>query len=177
MSTRSTISILYKDGTVKSIYCHSDGYFSYNGVMLMQHYTDFNKVNDLIDLGDISSLAENVNPTGSHSFDDREAGIVVAYGRDRGEKGIEAAQHQNIEDFITEGNLQEYDYVFKEKNETWYLVKNKKLSKLLTLMKKDESVDAGDLQDIESIIEKKKLKKKLDKSLPVKSVTKETVKV
>ena len=34
MATRSTISIQKKDGTIRSVYCHWDGYCEYNGVLL-----------------------------------------------------------------------------------------------------------------------------------------------
>ena len=38
MSTRSSIGIKYKDGTIKDIYCHYDGYLEYNGQMLYYYY-------------------------------------------------------------------------------------------------------------------------------------------
>ena len=36
MSTRSNIAIKRKNGTVESIYCHWDGYLSYNGKILLK---------------------------------------------------------------------------------------------------------------------------------------------
>ena len=51
MSTRSTIALEYADGTVHQIYCHHDGYLSYNGIRLYQHWQDPFKVRDLMDLG------------------------------------------------------------------------------------------------------------------------------
>lgn len=56
MSTRSRIAIQLKDGNVKSIYCHHDGYLSYVGMILFNYYKSYDKVLDLINLGDISSL-------------------------------------------------------------------------------------------------------------------------
>lgn len=56
MGTRSRIGMLMNDGHIKSVYCHWDGYPSYNGKILMKYYTDENKVNELISLGSISSL-------------------------------------------------------------------------------------------------------------------------
>lgn len=56
MSTRSRIGIKNSDGTVKSIYCHHDGYPSHVGKILVEHYLDKSKVEQLLELGDMSSL-------------------------------------------------------------------------------------------------------------------------
>ena len=53
MSTRSRIAIKQKDGTYKSIYCHSDGYLEYNGVILNKYYQDETKINLLINLSEM----------------------------------------------------------------------------------------------------------------------------
>jgi hypothetical protein len=55
MGTRSYIG-MEKMGRVEYVYCHWDGYPSYNGVMLQEHYTDEQKIQKLLDMGDISSL-------------------------------------------------------------------------------------------------------------------------
>lgn len=94
MSTRSYIMIELENGTYKGIYCHSDGYLTYNGAILIDHYTDRDKVEALMKLGNLSSLGEKLdpNPEYPHSFDyrERQIGVCVAYGRDRGESGQEA---------------------------------------------------------------------------------------
>ena len=71
MSTRSSIAIKRKDGTIESVYCHSDGYLEYNGVMLNKFYKNPEKINSLINLGDLSFLDRQVNPDPDvvHSFD------------------------------------------------------------------------------------------------------------
>ena len=56
MSTRCRIAIEQENGTIKSIYCHHDGYKSGVGAILRKHYTDPDKVAELIELGDLSSL-------------------------------------------------------------------------------------------------------------------------
>lgn len=82
------------DGKYKGIYCHSDGYLTYNGAILIDHYGVREKVEQLIALGNLSSLGEKIdpNPDFPHSFDyrERQIGVCVAYGRDRGESGQEA---------------------------------------------------------------------------------------
>jgi hypothetical protein len=85
MSTRSRIGIENQDGTTTSIYCHFDGMIDGVGAVLQKHYTNRSKVEQLIALGSISYIAENVSPTGEHSFAQPEKGVVVAYHRDRGE--------------------------------------------------------------------------------------------
>lgn len=87
MGTSSTISLVEKDGTVKGIYCHWDGYPEGVGAVLKEHYTDINKIRELIDLGDIRSLYENISPSQGehHNFDAPALNTTIAYHRDRGE--------------------------------------------------------------------------------------------
>jgi hypothetical protein len=124
MSTRSRIGILNDDGTVDSIYCHFDGYVTGIGQILQQHYTDPAKVNELIALGDISSLAPEIgvqhpfdNPhrydTPEYkAFDAQYRGMVNAYGRDRGEDGVDAVHSATVEEFRAIDCCAEYYYLF-----------------------------------------------------------------
>lgn len=111
MATRSTISIK-ENGKIRTIYAHWDGYPSHNGAILLQHYITSEKVNELIDLGDISILAENTKPLNEepHSFDAPQKNVVVAYGRDRGDKDTEARIYTESEGCK---ERQEYDYLFE----------------------------------------------------------------
>ena len=64
MSTRCRIAIENENGRVTSIYCHHDGYLygSYSvGQILLNHYQDKDKINQLMELGDLSSLG--IEPT------------------------------------------------------------------------------------------------------------------
>ncbi len=87
MSTRSNIGVQNAD-SVEFIYCHHDGYPSHMAVVLRDHYQDEEKVRRLIALGDVSSVWGRVDPVGPHSYRASEKGTTVAYGRDRGEKGV-----------------------------------------------------------------------------------------
>ena len=60
MSTRSLIGKVQPDGKIKAVYCHFDGYPSYNGVTLDTYYTDPKKVDELISGGGFPSLEEDV---------------------------------------------------------------------------------------------------------------------
>jgi hypothetical protein len=119
MATRSRIAIEREDGSVRSIYCHHDGYPEHNGAVLHNHYQDRNKVERLIALGDISSLSEKVEPTGPHSFNSPERGVVVAYHRDRGEDLRNADYHMSKTTYF-KGDIEEFGYIFTKENEWVY---------------------------------------------------------
>jgi len=123
MSTRSYIAKQIGDNEFKTIYCHSDGYLTHNGAMLFDHYSDPEKLDALLNLGDISYLAPNIepDPTRPHSFDynERQEGVVVAYGRDRGEKDVDAHTFTKDELTSTEAWVA-YIYVFNKDNRWVY---------------------------------------------------------
>jgi hypothetical protein len=112
MATRSRIAIENQDGTVLSIYCHWDGYPSHHGPILLEHYTTQEKVESLIELGSISSLAPETEIPGgvTHNFENPADGIVVAYHRDRKEP-IAIKAHGSVNDFV-KSDIEEYGYIF-----------------------------------------------------------------
>lgn len=118
MATRSRIAMEQEDGSVLSVYCHSDGYPEYNGFILHTHYQDPEKVKELIALGDLSVLSERVHPTGPHGFDydQREKGVTVAYGRDRGEDDVDPRKDRSVADFF-KSDIEEYGYLFTQEGE------------------------------------------------------------
>ena len=48
MSTRSYICMEVGDNQYKTIYCHSDGYLSNNGALLLKYYSDRKTVERLV---------------------------------------------------------------------------------------------------------------------------------
>ena len=120
MSTNSTISIENEDGSIKQVYCHWDGDVNGVGKMLKLHYTTVEKVNELITLGDISSLEKNIGT--KHSFDNRPDNETTFFGRDRGEDGTRPVRFNNMDHFLHDGDVQQYNYMFR--NGDWYLVVN-----------------------------------------------------
>src|SRR5574344_762515 len=60
MSTRSNIAYKINDKQVKVIYCHWDGGLSNVGQTLVDCYDTPNKVKELVDFGNISSLGETL---------------------------------------------------------------------------------------------------------------------
>ena len=83
MSTRSLIGKLNKDNTVTYIYCHFDGYFEHNGEILIDHYDNDYKVDELINLGNISSLGEEIGEKQDFDYP-RNKKWCLSYLRDRG---------------------------------------------------------------------------------------------
>lgn len=125
MATRSNIAIKNKNGSVDSIYCHWDGYLTHNGSILLNSYTDVDKIKKLISLGDISSLADNVEPSsGEHSFDKPQANVVVAYGRDRGEENTQTLHWNSIEEYLHNVDEMwiEYVYIYDEQEQKWFYI-------------------------------------------------------
>ena len=59
MATRGRIGLELSDGSVLSIYSHYDNYPEFVGVKLVEHFNTKEKVQELIDMGDISCLWTN----------------------------------------------------------------------------------------------------------------------
>lgn len=119
MGTRSAIGIKHGD-VVRAVYCHYDGYLEHNGLILATHYTNSVKVNKMISLGDMSVLDQEIEPTDeTHSFENRQEGVTVFYGRDRGEGNVDFRTFQSEQDFLENFNAgEEFHYLFK--NGAWY---------------------------------------------------------
>ena len=120
MSTRSLIGIFNEDESVTYIYCHWNGYPSHNGKLLLNHYMNVDVVNKLMELGDLSYLAENLNcDSGKHSFKTPVEGVCVAYGRDRGESGTKCKKVNNYKEYLTAYNHIDYFYLFNPTSNKW----------------------------------------------------------
>ena len=129
MGTRSRIGVMHGDN-VKSVYCHWDGYLEHNGAILQEHY-DSVKANQLVALGDLSSLKPEIgiqHAFGYHgteiSAEDYETqfgNMCTFYGRDRGETGTEWKTHTNFVDFFAEveGSWCEWYYIMRDG--VWYV--------------------------------------------------------
>jgi hypothetical protein len=128
MSTRSRIGVMHGD-IVKSVYCHWDGYLEHNGAILQEHYTSA-KANELVSLGDLSSLRPEIGE--EHPFNrldtqmsDTEWDALYGdqctfYGRDRKETGTDWKVAHTFAEFLeqVESCWGEYYYIMKDG--TWY---------------------------------------------------------
>lgn len=112
MGTRSTIALEYADGTVEQIYCHWDGYLEHNGAILAEHYMDPFKVRQLMNLGDMSSLAANIGT--QHEFGRAPEGECTFYKRDRNESGVGSKKFMDFEDYVDNHQYEEYEYILRQ---------------------------------------------------------------
>lgn len=130
MGTRSRIAVMHGE-VCKSIYCHWDGYLEHNGAILQEHY-DSAKANELVSLGDMSSLRSDIGTP--HLFSqfeleemDREdfvkatENMCTFYGRDRGETGTEYKVAHTFAEFLDQCEASGAEYYYVMKNDTWYV--------------------------------------------------------
>ena len=129
MSTNSRIAVMH--GTVcKSIYCHWDGYLAHNGAILQEHY-DSSQANQLVALGDLSSLRRDIGEKHAFSqfdvpkeeveaFKTLTEDMCTFYGRDRDEKGQEWKVAVNFETFLEQCDMSGADYYYIMENGQWY---------------------------------------------------------
>lgn len=111
MSTRSNIGVRNTDGTIDYIYCHFDGYPEGVGKKLISSYQDMDRVNELMKLGDLSSLGEEIGE--KSVFDNyltRARNWCLAYGRDRGEEGVSVST-TTLENLLSNSTI-DYTYIF-----------------------------------------------------------------
>lgn len=148
MATRSTIALEYADGTVDQIYCHWDGYIEHNGRILFEHYKDPFKLQQLMDLGDLSSLGPVIGE--QRPFDPGygekdpvkkaeieaaynaadKAGWCMFYGRDRGETDVSARRFADFEMYRLSHQYEEYDYILRTDGNWYVSTGNKHYSKM-----------------------------------------------
>lgn len=121
MATRSRIGIKRPDGTVKSIYCHFDGYPEGVGKVLLENYQSEEKITQLISLGDLSSLGAEIGE--KTDFMNPKDGQCVAYMRDRGEEGCGAICEFTESSYTKPDKLIDYKYLWKDGS--WFINRNK----------------------------------------------------
>lgn len=108
MATRSRIAIENQDGSITSIYCHWDGHIETNGVILNNNYNTKEKVEELIALGNLSSLDKTLETT-------------VAYARDQGDDVIQNL-YLNVEELFDNGFGIGVEYIYCFIKDGYWLV-------------------------------------------------------
>jgi hypothetical protein len=113
MSTRSIIVIEKEGGKYFGIPCHWDGYLSNNGALLLDHYSNREKLEQLMSHGELSILKPEIepNPAKEHSFDNPQENVCVYYGRDRGEIDYQKAKEFTIKE-LDESYWKDYIYIY-----------------------------------------------------------------
>lgn len=144
MSTRCRIAVEH-DGKLESIYCHHDGYLSYVGRKLQKYYDNIEKVRALMELGDISSLGNDLKPKGVQKFDDVTDGNFCRPYSLRGEDCPSAFDDtlKQLHD-RTENCWGEYLYVYMKDYEgiyrwfVWELGQRRRLDTALKELERNE---------------------------------------
>jgi hypothetical protein len=137
MSTHSSIGILELDGSITAIYCHSDGYFSWNGEKLFNHYNSEALARELVGMGFCSILYETIGE--KHDFSwmesfkriagetnenfwarrdaDPRAKMSRFYKRDRGDDDMEVERFADLAEF--EAHAERYAYLWDMHRGAW----------------------------------------------------------
>ena len=146
MGTHSRIGVMHGN-KVKSVYCHWDGYLEHNGQVLEQYY-DSAKANQLVALGDMSTLRPQIGEKHAFSQFDLPPEEVEAYkeltrdwctfyGRDRGEVSVWKVAN-TFEEFLEQADGCGAEFYYIMKDGVWYVgttyENTHPLSKRLTLL-------------------------------------------
>ena len=109
MATRSSIAMATGEG-IRSVYVHWDGYPEGVGATLEEHYQDPDKLTQLLDRGDLSSLAPEIGEENSFDPANRREDVCLFYA-DRDEDAP-SMLHLNIGEWLSHrrGNGCEYGY-------------------------------------------------------------------
>jgi hypothetical protein len=120
MGTTAVIAVSHLK-VIKSITVHWDGYLQGVGQTLLTHYNS-PKANHLVSLGNVSSLAKDLEPAvgQAHSFENPAAGVTVFYGRDRGEDDQDYEVYNSTAELLADSA--EFMYIMN--NEVWYVSQN-----------------------------------------------------
>ena len=127
MGTRSRIAVMHGP-VAKSVYCHWDGYLEHNGAILLEHY-DSSKANQLVALGDLSSLRPEIgvkhpfsclDPEAGSDYEERYGDMCTFYGRDRGETGTDFKVTHTFAEFLEQANGCGAEYYYIMRDGVWY---------------------------------------------------------
>tara|TARA_R100000152_G_C6657839_1_gene97574 strand:+ start:81 stop:536 length:456 start_codon:yes stop_codon:yes gene_type:complete len=114
MSTRSRIGILNQDGSVESVYHHSDGYPTWLGLVLTRHFSNTLLVRDLMKGGDISCIRSSTD----WDRNKLDQPIILTY-KMRGED-CPSRTHEDYKEFLMYDTIQtEYSYLWNPNLEQW----------------------------------------------------------
>lgn len=119
MATRSFIWMKAPEGW-KGIYCHWGGYLEGVGEILRNHYTNSDKIEKLINLGDISMLAPEICE--KNDFDNPDKNCVLAYHRDRGDDWADCAPKtaRNVDEAIDISREYWAEYIYFWDGAQWH---------------------------------------------------------
>jgi hypothetical protein len=129
VSTTCVIAKQTSEG-FRAITCNWDGYIEFPGVgyFLVNHYEDPDKIDKLLDLGNISILSKEIgvqhpfppiNLGARKSYAKLYGGMTVAYARDRGEEMIEAGRYETFNELLSRCRVYAARYLYVHRDDEW----------------------------------------------------------
>ena len=115
MSTRSRVGLELADGSILSIYSHYDGYPEWAGRILRTHYNICEKVEALVDGGDVSCLWTNERWS-NDLLDRHREEYGPNYYSYRGED-CPPRLDENLSEYLRISTSEEYHYLFTKSGE------------------------------------------------------------
>ena len=119
MGTRSIIG-MFDGNTVKSVYCHWDGYPENNGKILISSYQTKEKVEKLIDCGSMSSLGSSIEDT--KFYNDPNDGSPKFFTA----VTVYTKMYDEVPDrktILLDIHTEEFVYMFDCRDNMWYMLK------------------------------------------------------
>ena len=143
MATRGRIAIK-ENGKYRYIYNHYDSYLDNLGVTLFKFYKDADKVRELINLGNVSSVGETVENTATcykehMDLDNQHKGTVAFfregrnwtdfdyYNPDESWEDCKPTEVDTLEEVLDVENVlgEEFVYIFDVEKNKWYMAYNR----------------------------------------------------
>jgi len=116
MGTRSGIIRKLSKGTYEGVYCHWDGYPSNNGKILLEHWSDDDKLAEMMNIGSLSSLGPEIG--GKVNFDEHHPEQCTFHTRDRGEtESYRKKKVGTLQDVID--HISDFEYLYLWENKKW----------------------------------------------------------
>jgi hypothetical protein len=147
MGVRCTISVKKDDGAIESTYCYGGGSLEHVGLMLYQHYQDCTKAQQLLSMGHIHHLDENIDMPSQrrNSLEYPLKGYCAFIRRDSDEKvtQFQSQVFDTIYEYKRDLLFEEYNYFFNYIEKLWYVFDKKKdqFCELGTMLLNSNEVD------------------------------------
>ena len=121
MGTHSYIAKQIGPNQYRTVYCQLDGHLEYQGAMLLEHFSDPDRIDQLLDLGDIYLLEPKLDPDASRKHDciNHQDGVTVAFQRDADCTGVEA-RVMTLQELDNSDEFIEFVYIFNQNNQWQY---------------------------------------------------------
>lgn len=127
MSTRCMIGKVEENGKIRCIYCHHDGYPDGVGQTLVDFYDESN-IDELLDLGDLSSLGNNPMTVSDYWTSDDpyvrdqafSGEFCISY-RDRGETNIDAKVYNSSRECYKDARSCWAEFLYLFINNKWFV--------------------------------------------------------